>query len=221
MEIYGNVIYDEEEKIFKMWYLGEGGDHFSFEYPTLYAVSADGIEWEKPEVGTLRAVKGDPFKHNAVAQVHLAGVMKDRGDTHPDRRYKMITFVDSPRNRRGYHTLVSGDGLNWQHFSRDPLAPASDVVTGYYDENRRLYVAYPKIGTRIRGHRRRVFYVTTSEDFMNWSQPELVLWPNLADDAGSFGRIAEVRSLLDVPDDPSLIARSSMAWDSTWPRAAL
>ena len=85
-------------------------------------------------MGTLRAVKGDPFKHNAVAQVHLAGVMKDRGDTHPDRRYKMITFVDSPRNRRGYHTLVSGDGLNWQHFSRDPLAPASDVVTGYYDE---------------------------------------------------------------------------------------
>ena len=44
LEIYGNVIYDEEEKIFKMWYLGEGGDHFSFEYPTLYAVSADGIE---------------------------------------------------------------------------------------------------------------------------------------------------------------------------------
>ena len=74
-------------------------------------------------MGTLRAVKGDPFKHNAVAQVHLAGVMKDRGDTHPDRRYKMITFVDSPRNRRGYHTLVSGDGLNWQHFSRETLAP--------------------------------------------------------------------------------------------------
>ena len=205
LEIYGNVIYDDDEKIFKMWYLGEGGDHFSFEYPTLYAVSADGIAWEKPEVGTLRAVKGDPFKHNAVGQLHLAGVMKDRGDTHPDRRYKMITFVDSPRDRRGYHTLVSPDGLNWKHYSREPLAPASDVVTGYYDEGRRLYIAYPKIGTRIRGHRRRVFYVTTSEDFMNWSQPELVLWPDLADDAGSFGRIEEVRSLLDVPDDPSLM----------------
>ena len=107
-------------------------------------------------------MKGDPFKHNAVGQLHLAGVMKDRGDTHPDRRYKMITFVDSPRNHRGYHTLVSPDGLNWKHFSREPLAPSSDVVTGYYDEGRRLYVAYPKIGTRVRGHRRRVFYVTTS-----------------------------------------------------------
>ncbi len=36
LEIDGNVIYDEEEKIFKMWYLGEGDDHFPFEYPTLY-----------------------------------------------------------------------------------------------------------------------------------------------------------------------------------------
>ena len=205
LEIYGNVIYDEEEKIFKMWYLAEGGGHFAFEYPSLYAVSSDGIEWEKPEVGTLRAVKGDPFKHNAVGQLHLASVMKDLGDTHPDRRYKMITFVDNPRDRRGYHTLVSADGLNWKHFSREPIAPASDVVTGYYDESRRLWVAYPKIGTRIRGHRRRVFYVTTSEDFVNWSRPELVLWPDLADDAGSFGRIEEVRSLLDVPDDPALM----------------
>ncbi len=97
LEIYGNVIYDEEEKVFKMWYLGEGGDHFSFEYPTLYAVSADGIEWEKPEVGTLRAVKGDPFKHNAVGQLHLAGVMKDRGDTHTGSiglaRWKLDRFV--------------------------------------------------------------------------------------------------------------------------------
>ena len=112
MEIDGNVIYDEEEKIFKMWYLGEGGDHFPFGYPTLYTTSTDGIEWEKPKIGTLRAVKGDPFKHNAVGQGHLAGVMNDRGDTHPDRRYNMITFVDSPRKRRGYHTLVSPDGLN-------------------------------------------------------------------------------------------------------------
>lgn len=40
---------------------------------------------------------------------------------------------------------------------------------------------------------------------MTWSRPELVLWPDLADDSGSFGRIEEVRSLLDVPDDLSFM----------------
>ena len=205
LEIYGNALYDPDEKLFKMWYLAEGGGHFRFEYPSLYAVSSDGIAWEKPEVGTLRAVRGEPFKHNGVSGVHLASVMKDRNETHPARRYKMICFVDRPRQKRGYHTMVSPDGLNWSHFSREPIAPGSDVITGYYDERRRLYLAFPKIGTRIRGHRRRVFYVTTSEDFVHWTRPELALWPDLEDDAGSLGRIEKLRSQLDVPDDPNLM----------------
>lgn len=66
LEIYGNVVYDPDKKVFKMWYLGECRDHFALEYPSPYAVSADGVQWEKPEVGTLSVVEGDPLKHNVV-----------------------------------------------------------------------------------------------------------------------------------------------------------
>ncbi|MCA9419121.1 MAG: hypothetical protein KC917_22795, partial [Candidatus Omnitrophica bacterium] len=47
LEIYGNVIYDEEEQLFKMWYLGEERDAFP-DYALYYATSKDGVNWEKP-----------------------------------------------------------------------------------------------------------------------------------------------------------------------------
>ena len=50
-----------------------------------------------------------------------------------------------------------------------------------------------------------MFYLITSEDFQHWSQPRLVWTPDLRDDAGSLGRIEQVRPLLDVPDDPAFM----------------
>lgn len=204
LELYGNVIWDEQEKIFKMWYLAEGGGHFQFEYNTHYATSTDGIRWEKPLVGTVPAKNGQ--KTNAVIEAqHLASVMKDMADPDPARRYKLIGWTDAPREKLGYHTMISPDGLNWKAFSQERICPSSDVITGYYDEQRKLYVAMPKIGTEIRGQRRRVFYLITSSDFVNWSKPELAFAPDLRDDAGSLTRIEQSRRLLDVPDNPELM----------------
>ena len=49
--MHGSVIYDKEENIFKMWYLGDAGDsreYFEKRYFICYAISSDGIRWEKP-----------------------------------------------------------------------------------------------------------------------------------------------------------------------------
>jgi hypothetical protein len=202
LEIYGNVIYDPDERVYKMWYLADAAGAFrDGNYPACYAVSSDGIVWEKPLVGTIGSDRFE--KHNAVAMVDLACVIKDQAPSDPAGRYKMITFVDSPKPARGYHTFVSPDGLRWSAFSKAPIAPAGDVITGYYDEGRKLYVGFPKIGTEVRGHKRRVFYTITSSDFVHWSVPRLALYPDLADDAGSLARIEEARYLLDRPDDPA------------------
>ena len=56
LEIYGSVLFDEDEKIFKMWYIGEAPDYFP-DNAALYATSSDGIEWEKPLVGTIPCPK--------------------------------------------------------------------------------------------------------------------------------------------------------------------
>jgi len=201
LEIFGNVLYDEDEKLFKMWYIGEALDYFP-KYATMYATSHDGIHWEKPLIGTVLTAKGN-MKTNAVAYgCHLASVMKDKKDPDPERRYKMTCWR---LDESAYQTMVSPDGLHWRQYSRAPICPGGDVITGYYDEQRKLYVAFAKIMTEWRGHSRRVFYVITSPDFKHWTKPELAWTPDLRDDAGSLARIQEARPILDVPDNPQLM----------------
>lgn len=200
LEIYGNVIYDEEESLFKMWYLGEETETFP-NYTVYYAVSKDGVHWEKPLVGTVQTATYP--EHNVVAaEIILPSVIKDNRESDPEKLYKMIGW---DQKRHGYHTWVSPDGLHWNPFSQEPLCRGGDVITGYYDEQRALYVGFPKIGHVIRGHDRRVFWLITSPDFQTWSEPELVITPDLRDDASSLARIEETRTILDVPDDPSLM----------------
>ncbi len=45
--LYGSVIYDEDEKLFKMWYQSYG------QIPGCSATSKDGIHWHKPELGLV------------------------------------------------------------------------------------------------------------------------------------------------------------------------
>jgi len=200
LEIYGNVLFDQDEGLFKMWYLGEETDTFP-DYALYYATSQDGVHWEKPLVGTVKTEKYE--KHNAVAeQVLLASVMKDKEDPDPNRRYKMICWL---QRDHAYHTMISPDGLNWTRYSEAPICRGGDVIAGYYDERRKKYVAFPKIGEMVRGHNRRVFWLTASDDFKQWTEPKLVFTPDLRDDASSLARIEQVRPILDVPDDPNLM----------------
>jgi len=208
LELFGNVIYDEDERLFKMWYVPEPVGWFgpapngaSGDNPTCYATSRDGIHWEKPLVGSLKSPDGT--KTNALLfATHLPSVFKDKSEPDPRKRYKMTCYINQPRDIRGYRTMVSPDGLRWTLHSKTPICRSADVITSYYDTDRRMFVAMAKIGTRIRGHNRRIFYVTTSTDFDNWTEAELAIYPDLEDDAGSLGRIEEARSILDVADSP-------------------
>ena len=209
LEIFGSVIYDAEEKLYKMWYIAEPLGAFgparkgpSADNPTCYATSQDGVHWEKPLVG-LQSNQGE--KTNALLYAtHLASVTKDLQEPDARRRYKMTCYVHEPAEVRGYNSMVSPDGLHWTLRSQaSRICPGADVITSYYDKRRKLWVALGKIGTQIRGHNRRVFYAITSSDFENWSAPELAIFPDLQDDAGSLARIEQVRPMLDVPDNPA------------------
>ena len=201
--VYGDVIYDHEEKIFKMWYLaGNKTEYFDHNTLTCYATSKDGIEWDKPEVGTLKSNNGKP--HNAVGTFKLPSVHKDLSDPDASRRYKTICFSwdgEAP----SYRTMVSPDGLNWTRESTEPIAPAADVITGFWDPRRELYVAFPKIGRKWRGHGRRLFSTITSSDFRTWTEPVSSWETDLRDDVGSLARIEQVRTVLDRPDDMELM----------------
>lgn len=188
----GSAFYDEDERLFKMWYLGCNGE--------LYATSRDGLKWEDSQT----CWNGFMF----------AAVWKDREDPDPQRRYKIIAWGPNaagakntgynPPINTGYNTYVSADGRKVSVHSREPICPHGDVIGGYYDRRHGVYVAFPKIMTQTLGFRRRCFYVTTSKDFNTWSTPKPAFVPDQADDAGAQTRIAQSHSILDVPEVPAL-----------------
>jgi len=204
VSIYGTVLYDEDEKLFKMWYIGDMTEDFPT-FATYYATSKDGIHWTKPNLGVIKSATGST-DHNAVADsCLLPSVIYDEADPDPARRYKMLAWVQKLKPEGGPHTFVSPDGIHWTRLSEAPVCRSNDVITGYYDETRKLYVAYPKLSTGVRDVVRRCFGITTSTDFLTWTPPRYVFKPDELDDAGSLARVEAVRPMLDVADDPDLM----------------
>lgn len=186
----GSVLYDSDEGLFKLWYLGGTG--------TVYATSKDGIAWDKSDV----CWRGFMF----------VSVMKDAGDPDPTRRYKIVGWCKSAAGvlnpaykkpmQHGYNVYASPDGLDVKRIGEQPICPGGDVITAYYDRRLERYVAFPKIMTPLNGLTQRCFAVTTSRDLVEWTEPKLVFVPDLRDNAGTLARLEEVRQLLDVPDNP-------------------
>ena len=205
VQIFGSVLYDEQEKLFKMWYLADaaGCKDGYFDDPTFtcYATSVDGIHWQKPLVGTLTAKNGKP--HNVVTHYFLPSVVKDMKEPDASRRYKMVCWRQ--REPMGYHTCTSPDGLHWNELSKSPITFSGDVISAFWDTRRELWVAFPKQGRLWRGNDRRVFSTIVSKDFVHWSEPILSWTTDLRDDAGTLARIGQVRPLLTVPDDSRLM----------------
>ena len=90
---YGSVLAVDGE--YRMWYGGAGTDNIR---RVCYAVSKDGIEWDKPKLGILEY--GGNKNNNLVGLVgdgdakmipaeHLA-VLYEPDDPDPKRRYKMV-----------------------------------------------------------------------------------------------------------------------------------
>lgn len=211
------VLYDDQEKCFKSW------------SPTAYNTSKDGLRWEPSQAND------ESWRY-----IVRVNVIKDPQDLDPARRYKLITFgpnrelpaglsdsdkITNPDGSqsmlwecKGYNTCVSPDGRKLTHLSQKPLLyfedgrPMFERISGYYDRQRTLFVAFPKTerlkiktkSSKVTGQR-YAFSMITSQDFQNWSEPQLMLKPDERDDAGAMARLDEVRPLLMGPTDPAWV----------------
>lgn len=106
VQLWGSVLYDREEGVFKMWYFSANTPMYRRTgrgYLMCYATSKDGIVWEKPNLG-LVPVDGSAA-NNVVyptAEVPASwgldpwGVVKDPDEPDPARRYKMGMYQQRP-----------------------------------------------------------------------------------------------------------------------------
>jgi|GEM_PF-2221345 len=128
----GSVIYDRQEQIFKMWYLGEAdaiparGEKCT-DKAIGYAVSRDGIYWEKPAVDIYKV---DGMEHNNIVffdtvknwgSIRLVDhfcVIKDELEKDTGKKYKGFTrsVVDKDGSFKWdsiFKHVYSEDGIHW------------------------------------------------------------------------------------------------------------
>ena len=180
-----------EKEIWEWWYKGYTGS--TEEYSSLYAVSGDGIHWDRPDVG-LYERHGSTSNNVAFAsdRANLCHVIRDELDADPRRRYKAL-FSDSEGTDR--YPGVSPDGFEWE-ISQGPPIPSQDTSTLVYDDIAGRFLAIVKHRTEWG----RSAFLTTSPDFVRWTDPELVLHTDEIDQENRKERIQA------VVDDPAYLS---------------
>lgn len=186
--LYPNVIYDEDEKLYKVWYFTWTYDPATSDVPRDqrkpgtymkvreasgkglkeglgYATSKDGIQWDKPLM-RVSPWKGQPS--NLVAQpCHGAGIFKDLRERDPARRYKMF------HKGQGMSARFSPDGICWgQYVPLPEIDAAGDTHNNaLWCPELKKYVGF----TRLWRDGMRVVGRTESRDFVYWTRAVEVL----------------------------------------------
>ena len=193
--LYANVIYDDEERLYKCWYSPFIVDNSSKgmsakqrqevkygaprnrEMAICYATSEDGLTWFKPELGL---VEYDGSKANNIlwrgggdtwalqAGPHGAGILKDLQDPDPSRRYK--AFLKSEI----LSVAFSADGIHWEPPIACPEANSAGDThnNAFWAPTLRKYVGITRQWSKPFG---RQVARTSSPDFLHWEKTQIVL----------------------------------------------
>ncbi|MCC6680775.1 MAG: hypothetical protein IT445_07720 [Phycisphaeraceae bacterium] len=169
----GTVLRDETTGQFRMWFGGGG---------LALATSMDGINWTKPQM-TYVLKSGQPT-NLLLTGSNLTYLIHDPDDPDPQYRYKLVDNIGT-LGFRGWH---SPDGLVWTEYAQYPLITVgSEMSNGIRDPKTGKYITYirpnaPRPHPTNDSQKRRIS-VITSDDFLNWSSPQLILSPDAIDDA--------------------------------------
>ena len=169
----GYVTVFEDDRKFRMYYRGS---HYDWESKkgthelTCYAESADGINWERPD---LNLFEFNGSKQNNIVWIgagnHNFTPFKDANpDCKPEAQYKALA-----RHRGGLLAFQSQDGIHWSLMQSEPVITEGAFDSqnlAFWDSVRGQYVDFH------RGFRDGVrdIMTCTSKDFINWTKPQWI-----------------------------------------------
>lgn len=182
--LYPNVLWDEQEQVFKLWYkcvLADKEVIAQMDNPStvhdvgwylLYATSKDGLTWDKPKLG-LHKFNGSADTNIVARDTPNVGVFKDLHDPDPARRYKMVFDVGLGKPRQRF----SPDGIHWGEPVEALGFGAQNGDThnnAFWDERSGKYLWFTKLylGERLVAR-------LESDDFLHWKNSGLVLRSSL------------------------------------------
>jgi hypothetical protein len=178
--LYPNVLWDEQEQVFKLWYkcvLADKEVIAQMDQPStvhdvgwylLYSTSKDGIVWDKPKLG-LHEFNGSAETNIVARDTPNVGVFKDLHEADSSRRYKMVFDVGLGKPRMRF----SADGIHWGDTVEALGFGAQNGDThnnAFWDERSGKYLWFTKLylGERLVAR-------LESYDFLHWKNTGLVL----------------------------------------------
>lgn len=164
-----NVLQDPTDGLIKCWYedLGPMEPHQRHPWRNrmLYAVSEDGVHFEKPLMdrvlidgqrtnifaGYVEGAENSALNPWADVGVHSGAVVIDPDPADPTQRYRMLFTRATPEGKHHTDIAHSADGLTWQSYGVQPTfgnagGKLSDVSTITYDPVTKLYLQYTRHG---------------------------------------------------------------------------
>ena len=178
---YSTVIKDGD--LYRLYFKGvekPGADDAQGQ-STVYAESRDGIHWQKPNLG-LYEVHGS--KNNNVvyygdgpSSVNFSPFVDTKPGVPADERYKALAGLKAT----GLLAFHSHDGIHWRRADQPPVQPPTPEETRYdsqnvafWSEHESCYCCY----FRVFVDKVRTIARTTSQDFVDWTEPVLMSFGN-------------------------------------------
>jgi|LFRM01.1.fsa_nt_gb hypothetical protein len=169
----GGAWYDDQDKLFKMWYMTGYVGHMAL------AVSEDGLHWQRPE---LDVVPGTNLCLPRHLQPDSGTVYLDRDCRDPQARFKML--LREPNNlamlRAGADKgnapgllLTSEDGIHW--LERGTTGRMGDRSTMFYNPFRQKWVQSIR-GSCARGRCRRYWEHSDFLQSGKWQTGQPLPW---------------------------------------------
>ena len=164
--------------LFRMYYRGSHWDtakkKATHREVTCYAESRDGVNWVKPNLGLFEF---NGSKDNNIVLdglgTHCFVAFKDENpNARPEARYRGVSR-GWPLGKTGLYIYESPDGIRWKMTQSEPV-----ITQGEFD-SQNLAFWDARIGKYREYHRIfvngiRAIMTATSDDFVQWSKPELL-----------------------------------------------
>ena len=150
-----------------------------------YAESEDGFSWSKPRLGSIEW-NGSAENNIATWYGYEGAVFRDDAGP-PEERYKCfdrermgeLAAPGDEKGLAGLYVAVSPDGYRWKRHPERVISNFCDTHSiGCWDAEAGKYVGY--VRHRLCG---RAIGRTETDDFRDWPEPQVILYPGPEDDA--------------------------------------